>query len=105
MIFFRWSKLAKSLLETPWNENRVVSKSTRAARPIRDLSLNGPFKDSENLAFARQRQHATKSSTTRVVLSASSSKLLQQSVDLFSVRRVRAGITRRVYSGRAAQSV
>src|SRR5947207_4859888 len=75
------------------------------ARSISNLSINNSFEYSENLAFAGEREHATKASATRILCSANACKLLQYLVGFFLVGRVHSRIARRVDARRAAKSL
>jgi hypothetical protein len=59
-IFFRGRKLTEGLVESLWQENRIVAESAPPSRQIDDYSCDNAFKRPENLAAPCERQHAAK---------------------------------------------
>ena len=59
-IFFRGRKLTEGLVESLWQENRIVAKSAPSSRQIDNYSCDDAFKRPENLVAPCERQHAVK---------------------------------------------
>ena len=59
-IFFRRRKLTEGLVESLWQENRIVAESAPSSRQIDNYSCDDAFKSPENLAAPCERQHAAK---------------------------------------------
>src|SRR4029077_21257024 len=63
-------QFTESLLQSFGNENRIVAESGVASRFIGDSSFRNSFEGSEEIAVARERHDAAKSSTTPILCGA-----------------------------------
>jgi len=120
-IFFRGRKLTEGLVESLWQENRIVAKSVPPSRQINNYSCDDAFKRPENLAAPCERQHTAKvrrgkmaqvcnlpcfvMATCMVAPHLSSRKFAKELVDVLLIARFLASVARRVNSWRAIKRI
>ena len=76
-IFFRGRKLTEGLIESLWQENRIVAKSVPPSRKIDNCSCDDAFKHPDSLAALCEGQNATKARRSLVLPRAGLRKFAQ----------------------------
>jgi len=103
-IFLSGRKLAESLGESVWLEDRIVTEATSTARRIDDGPFDYALESAEHFPFARQSKHTAKT-RREWARPLTLSQFRKQSCDILAILRARAGIARRVNPGRALKRI